>query len=181
MIREQRFTSLTGRDQSRPPPRTLSNTSRVRADGIAHGTLLAFEYEAELSETMGTVKWHTDVVGYRWWRTVSSSNLLISVPIRAIRKKGDDCFLTDTVPRFSPLVFVYMSQYKQRNHILFSRKAVYRFATRCNGGCQGQMDPTCWRGGPRMNRERRPGVGRFHVGRSQLTVFNSTRLASLRP
>jgi len=28
-------------------------------------------------------------------------------------------------------IFVYTSQYKQRNLILFSRKAVYRFATRC--------------------------------------------------
>ena len=42
---KQRFTPLIGRD--RAPPRTLPNTSGIRAEGIAHGTLLASERGAE--------------------------------------------------------------------------------------------------------------------------------------
>ena len=42
---KQRFTPLIGRD--RTSPRTLPNTSGIRAEGIVHGTLLACERGAE--------------------------------------------------------------------------------------------------------------------------------------
>jgi hypothetical protein len=63
---KRRFKPLTGRN--RASPSTLPNTSGVRADGIAHVTLLDCERGTQLSADMGTVK-HPDGWGYGWWRT----------------------------------------------------------------------------------------------------------------
>jgi len=65
---------------------------------MAHGTLLVCECGAELSVGTGTARHLGD-----WWQTA----LVGFVDPR-----------TDSAPK----IFVYMSQYKQRNPILFSRK-----------------------------------------------------------
>ena len=73
-------------------PRTLPNASGVRADSVAHDTLLACERRAELS--VDTSTW--------WWTT-----LINFVDLR-----------TDPALK----IFVYMLQYKQRSPILFPEK-----------------------------------------------------------
>ena len=62
-------------------------------------------------------------------------------------------------------IFVYTSWYKQKNHILFFQKAVYRFATHCNSS--DLAPPYRIVGSPGMHSGLESSCGKFCIDRTR--------------